>query len=58
LDSGETWTWEAITKNSVYDNVRPIMPKGNKNYKVVLWLKGSMKSYKDYNFDVVGIINP
>jgi hypothetical protein len=58
LDSGETWTWEAITKNSVYDNVRPIMPKGNENYKVVLWLKGSMKSYKDYNFDVVGIINP
>jgi len=58
LDSGETWKWRAITKNSCYDNVRPIMPKGNEKYKVVLWLRGSIKSYKDYNFDVVGIVNP
>lgn len=57
-DVGQTWTWEALTQNSVQDNVRPIMPKGNEEFKVVLWLRGSIKSYKDYNFDVVGIINP
>jgi len=57
-DSGKTWSWEALTQNSVCDNMRPIMPKGNEKYKVVLWLKGSIKSYMDYNFDIVGIINP
>ena len=55
---GQTWSWEAITQNSIHDNLRPIMPKGNKKFKVLLWLKGSIKSYQDYNFDVVGIINP
>ncbi len=57
-DSGESWLWEPLTQNSMQDNVRPIMPEGDGKYKVVLWLKGSIKSYKDYNFDVVGIINP
>ncbi len=57
-NSGQTWSWEAITQNSIHDNLRPIMPKGNEKFKVLLWLKGSIKSYMDYNFDVVGIINP
>ncbi len=57
-DVGETWEWVPVTQNSIQDNVRPIMPKGNDKFKVVLWLRGSIKSYKDYNFDVVGIINP
>ena len=57
-DSGATWSWEALTGNSVRDNVRPIMPRGDQPYKVLLWLRGSIKSYKDYDFDVVGLINP
>lgn len=57
-DSGSSWSWEPLTQNSVKDNIRPIMPDSKGDYSVVLWLKGSMKSYKDYNFDVVGMINP
>jgi hypothetical protein len=57
-DRGETWSWEALIQNSMQDNIRPIMPKGSGKYKAVLWLKGSMKSYSDYDFDVVGMINP
>ena len=57
-DSGETWAWEPLTQNSVQDNIRPIMPKRNGEFEVVLWLRGSIKSYVDYNFDVVGLINP
>ncbi len=57
-DLGKTWSWEALTQNSMQDNIRPIMPKGDEKYKVVLWLRGSMKSYMDYDFDVVGMINP
>ncbi len=57
-DSGKTWIWEAITQNSIKDNLRPIMPKGNEKYQALLWLSGSIKSYTDYNLDIVGIINP
>ena len=57
-DSGQTWAWEPLTQNSNQDNVRPIMPKGDGKFEAVLWLRGSIKSYVDYNFDVVGIINP
>ncbi len=54
-DSGETWLWEPLTENSIQDNVRPVMPKGDGKYKVLLWLRGLIKSYSDYNFDVVGL---
>jgi putative BNR repeat neuraminidase len=57
-DKGNTWSWKALTQNSMQDNIRPIMPKGDNKYNVLLWLKGSMKSYSDYDFDVVGLINP
>lgn len=57
-DRGKTWSWESLTQNSMQDNIRPIMPKGSGKYKVLLWLRGSMKSYSDYDFDVVGMINP
>ncbi len=35
------------------DNIRPIMLKGGGNYKVLPWLRGYMKSYSDYDFDLV-----
>jgi len=57
-DLGKTWSWEALTQNSMQDNIRPIMPEGDGKYKVLLWLRGSMKSYSDYDFDVVGMVNP
>ena len=57
-DRGKTWSWEALTQHSMRDNIRPIMPKGGGKYKVLLWLRGSMKSYSDYDFDVVGMIDP
>jgi hypothetical protein len=58
FNRGKTWTWEALTENSMRDNIRPVMPKGNGKHKVLLWLEGSMKSYSDYDFDVVGMIDP
>ncbi len=57
-DSGETWEFEPLTQNSTQDNVRPIMPKSDGRFKVVLWLRGEIKSYTDYNFEVVGLVNP
>jgi hypothetical protein len=57
-DKGKTWNWEPVTQHSMQDNIRPIMPDGDGSYKVLLWLRGSMKSYSDYDFDVVGMISP
>ena len=57
-DRGKTWSWSALTQDSMQDNIRPIMPKGGGKYRVLLWLRGSMKSYSDYDFYVVGMIDP
>lgn len=40
-DGGKTWTMEAITENSTYDNVRPYIPRGitKKDKTVVLWME-------------------
>jgi hypothetical protein len=57
-DHGKNWSWIAITRDSDFDNIRPIMPVSDGEYKVLLWLKGKYITYKDYSLDVVGIINP
>lgn len=40
-NKGENWKSEAITKNSIYDNVRPSIPQGLKNEsnEIVLWME-------------------
>jgi hypothetical protein len=55
-NKGKNWSWEAITSNSDFDNIRPIVPQSSE-FQVLLWLKGEYTSYTDYNLDVVGIIN-
>jgi BNR repeat-containing family member len=55
-DGGRTWKWEAITRNSAVDNVRPIALQYGSNRTVVLWLRGKMTSYTNYDFRVVGLV--
>ena len=39
-DDGQTWTVEAITQNSKFDNVRPYVPRdGDGSQEVVLWME-------------------
>lgn len=38
VDHGATWTWTPITRNSVRDNLRPIVPSWDKDNSVLLWL--------------------
>lgn len=57
LDGGRTWRWTAITENSTCDNIRPIIPRSPR-WRVVLWLRGTYRSYTDYDLDVVGTIEP
>ncbi|MDP6540229.1 MAG: BNR-4 repeat-containing protein [Planctomycetota bacterium] len=52
-DEGATWEFEALTRDSDTDQLRPVVPPGSP--RVLLWLRGTMTSYTDYAFEVVGI---
>ncbi len=55
-DSGATWEWTPITKNSTVDNLRPIVPKWE-NYKTALiWFRGTYFSAQNINAKIVGVI--
>ncbi len=55
-DLGKTWTWTAITENSEVDNLRPIVPMADNDRTILLWLRGTLTTYTDFDFDVVGML--
>ncbi|MAE28132.1 MAG: hypothetical protein CMJ87_03985 [Planctomycetes bacterium] len=55
-DDADAWTWTAITENSSMDQLRPIIPPGEP--RVLLWLRGTLRSYTDYDLEVVGLPLP
>jgi len=57
-DGGASWTWTAVTENSNADNLRPVIPKGETDRRVVLWKRGDYRTYSDYDTDIVGLIEP
>lgn len=57
-DGGKTWTWKAITSNSTVDNLRPIIPRDPKGRTILLWLRGTYTTYKNYDLQVVALVNP
>jgi hypothetical protein len=56
-DNGVTWTWTPITRNSVCDNLRPMMPKWDENNIALLWWRGTYNSAQSYDAAVVGILD-
>jgi hypothetical protein len=57
-DSGQTWTWEALTSDSNADNLRPMRPrctnkKISNQYRALVWLRGKYLAYTDYLQEVV-----
>ncbi|TWT87489.1 hypothetical protein Mal64_30280 [Pseudobythopirellula maris] len=55
-DDGATWSWTAVTENSTYDNLRPIIPSWERGRTALLWWKGTMSSSQNYDTAVVGLI--
>jgi len=55
-DGGRTFSWSPLTKNSTVDNIRPIMPAWKSDQRVVLWMRGSYSTYKDFDTQIVGVI--
>ena len=52
-DGGANWKWNAVTRNSKEDNIRPIVLEYD-DKEVVLWLRGRYTTYRDYNLKVMG----
>lgn len=56
-DGGLAWRWEAITRDSRQDQIRPMIPNWESREKrAILWLRGTMRTYTDYDFEVVARI--
>ncbi len=55
-DGGKTFIWQALTKNSTVDNIRPIIPAWENDQRVVLWMRGVYTTYTDFDTQIVGVI--
>jgi hypothetical protein len=55
-DGGATWTWTGLTADSTFDNIRPIVPRWDSTGTMLLWLRGTYRTYTDYDLDVVGLL--
>lgn len=55
-DHGRTWAWTPVTANSSIDNLRPIVPQWNEDSTVVLWLRGTMRTFTDYDLSPVALM--
>ncbi len=55
-DDAVTWTWTAVTKDSTVDNLRPVVPIWKDKRYALLWLRGTLRTYTDYDLAVVGFI--
>jgi hypothetical protein len=53
---GATWAWTPITKNSVRDNLRPIVPLWDANNTALLWWRGTYSSAQMFDAAVVGLV--
>ncbi len=51
-DNGDKWEHEAITKESYFDNTRPIHVKNDAGKEYVLWMNGQYKHYTNYKTSI------
>jgi len=54
-DGGRSWTFTALTSDSTVDNLRPIVPPGDPSRTVVLWCRGKLETYTQYDLQAVMI---
>jgi hypothetical protein len=53
------WKWTPFTRNSTYDNLRPIIAKWDDSRTALLWLRGKyMNNHGEWTTAVVGVIVP
>lgn len=55
-DGGRTWAWTPLTANSTVDNIRPIIPVWPGERRAILWLRGTYRTWTNYDLDVLCLI--
>ena len=55
-DAGRSWRFQPVTRGSSADNLRPIVPRSRERGDVLLWLRGTYRSYTDYSLEAVGLL--
>ncbi len=50
------WHWTPVTQDSTVDNLRPIVPLAAGREPILLWLRGTYRTYTDYDLEVVGLL--
>jgi BNR repeat-containing family member len=56
-DAGGRWKWTPITRNSSFDNLRPIIPKWDDRRTALVWMRGSyVHNHGEWYSSVVGIL--
>jgi len=55
-DGGRSWRFQPVTRSSTADNLRPIVPRRTGPGDVLLWLRGTYRSYTDYALEAVGLL--
>lgn len=53
---GATWSWSPLTHDSTVDNLRPVIPAWEADRRVVLWMRGTYRTYRDWDTQIVGMI--
>jgi hypothetical protein len=56
-DDGATWTWTPVTRNSLRDNFRPIVPTWDQDNTALLWWRGNYSAAQRFDAAVVGILD-
>ena len=57
-DGGVSFNWTPVTHDSTLDNLRPTLPKSDGTYRALVWLRGSYRTYTDYDLSVVALAAP
>jgi hypothetical protein len=55
-EAGRGFRFEALTRDSALDNLRPIVPRSSGRGEVLLWLRGTYRAYTDYALEAVGLL--
>ncbi|MEM1013763.1 MAG: BNR-4 repeat-containing protein [Planctomycetota bacterium] len=51
-DDGASWSWQALTADSTFDNLRPLIPSSEDGVRHILWTSGKLNNFEDYELDV------
>jgi len=54
-DRGASWEFEAVTRDSAMDNIRPNVPLAGPEGSALLWLRGKMTTYINYDLEMVAL---